>query len=194
MWSEHIDTGKSNLTWDELVRGQAAVISGTWEVPGALCSLGQEHALWGSTARASPWARVSSVLRADVICPPHRYKVGENMLFPLMLWHLVALIKCLRCQGQGLAVPFCRWMSQPGSAEVFYFFSFLSRSLWNFFTNGTFSCEALRMTCPWTLWHLPWLCAAAAWEALPAHRQDLLLAKVTLLVREVIWKRGLSPF
>lgn len=56
------------------------------------------------------------------------------------------------------------------------------------------SCEALRVTCPRTLWHLPRLCAAAAWEALPAHRQDLFLAKVTLLVREVIWKRGLSPF
>lgn len=54
--------------------------------------------------------------------------------------------------------------------------------------------EALRVTCPGTLWHLPWSCTAAAWEALPAHRQDLLLAKVTLLVREVIWKRGLSPF
>lgn len=52
-----------------------------------------------------------------------------------------------------------------------------------FLHKWCFSCEALRVTCPRTLWHLPWLCAAGAWEALPAHRQDLLLAKVTLLVR-----------
>lgn len=95
---------------------------------------GREHALWGSTARASPQARVSSVLRADVICSPHRYKVGENIFFLLMLWHLVALIKCLRCQG--LVVPFCRWMPQSGGTEVFFFLSFLSQSLWNFYTNG----------------------------------------------------------
>lgn len=100
-----------------------------------IAPLGQEHALWGSTAWASPRARVSSVLGADVICSPHRDKVGENTVFPLMLWHLAALITCLWCQG--LVVSFCRWMPQPGSTEVFSFLSFLPQSLWNFYTSGT---------------------------------------------------------